>query len=121
VAASDTARDEIKRLLEQDLDELSALLGQSDPEAQDTLYSFDAARDWGEKVMTRLSASLRARICDEWGYCAKRRTKAFNDDVTLAMAVADVILKIIGAFPVSIVATILVKKGLNRFCGCDRD
>jgi hypothetical protein len=105
----------------QDLDELNALLAQSDPDAQETLYSFKAAQDWGEKVMARLSAALCARVCDEWGYCARRKTKAFDDDVTLASAVADVVLTVVGTLPVSIIAAILVKKGLDSFCGCERD
>ena len=118
MAGSGPSRGQFERLLAQDADELAALLAQSDPDAEETLYSFEDARRVGESIVDRLSGRLRTRVCDEWQYCKRREENAFDDDVTLAVAVADVILSVVGAYPVAIIAALLVKKGLGRFCGC---
>jgi len=114
-------RAEISSLLQQDLDELNALLGQSDPDAGDTLHSFESARRWGEQVISQLSDKLHTSICRDWRYCERRKSKAFDDDVTLATAVAGTIVAGIGTHPVAIIATILVKRGLDAFCDCAGD
>jgi hypothetical protein len=118
---STVSRSELAGLLRQDVDELNALLAQSDPDADDALHSFESARQWGENVMQRLSASLSTCICDEWNYCKRRKTQKFGDDVSLAVEIANLIFKIVGAYPVAVIASILVKKGLDAFCGCNRD
>jgi hypothetical protein len=110
---------EITNLMHQDVDELSALLGQSDPAAEDTLHSFESARLWGEKTLRDLSESLHSAICNDWRYCERRKGKNFDDDVKLATAVAGLIIAGIGANPAAIIATILVKRGLDAFCECD--
>jgi hypothetical protein len=114
-------RDEIEHLLGQDVDELTALLGQADPDAEDALYSFSAARAAGEQLLQRVSGALHQSICDDWGYCERSRTASFRDDVELAVAVGAVLTTVIGSLPVSVVAAILVKRGLNAFCECPRD
>jgi len=106
---------EIESFIDKDVDELAALLAQSD---SDELYSFEAARAKGEAMIAEWSESLGQAICEEWGYCERRSKMDFDDNITLAVAIADVILSAIGTAPVAIVAAILVKKGLNRFCGC---
>jgi hypothetical protein len=117
---STNARDEMSALLAQGTDELSALLAQSDPDAEETLYAFEAARAKGEAILQRLTAPLRARICDEWEYCTRRKMPNFSDRVALAVALADVILGAAGKFPPSVIAALLVKQGLDAFCRCNR-
>ncbi len=121
MSQEDSDQKEISNLFHQDIDELSALLGQSDPGAEDTLYSFDAARQRGEEILSDLAASLRAKICKEWEYCERREAKSFDDDVTLATAVAGLIVKGIGSLPATVIATIMVKRGLDAFCECNCD
>lgn len=111
-------RAEISDLFRQDVDELNSLLGQSDPDAEDTLHSFESAKLWGEGVMSELSATLKSAICEDWQYCKRRQSKNFDDDVTLAVQIAEIIVKGIGSHPVGIIATILVKRGLDSFCDC---
>jgi len=65
-------RDELKELLEKDIDELYVLLAQSDPAHADTLFSADEARHEGRRTFQRLSGPLRQRICIDWHYWASR-------------------------------------------------
>lgn len=109
-------RAEIASLIGKDADELSALLAQS---AGDELYSFDAAKAKGEAMVAQWSGKLRQAICEEWRYCDRRSKAEFDDDVTLAVALVDVILGALGVVPVAIIAAILVKKKLARFCACE--
>lgn len=85
------------------------------------MYSFAAARARGWKMLEEMSGDLHRQICSEWRYCERRRAKQWDDDVTLAVAIADVMSAVVGVLPVSIIAALLVKRGLNSFCSCHDD
>ena len=116
--ASQADRAELESLLQRDEDELFILLTQSNPEFADTFFSADAAREQGRLTFQQLSGPMHRRVCMEWGYCARRGSVELADSVSLAAAVADVIATVVGGLPVGTIATLLVKKGLDRFCAC---
>lgn len=118
MTASSVSRAEIERQLALDEDELSAELAFADPASEGELYSFASARARGQQILEQLSGVLRSRICDDWRYCERRSTEGFRDDATLAVAVADVILGVVGALPVGTIAVLLVKRGLSTLCSC---
>jgi hypothetical protein len=113
-----TREDELSELLLLDEDQLYIALARSDPANADVMFSPVEARETGRRTFDRLQEPLRQRICDEWNYCAKRKSSDFGDTLTLAAAVADVIVTVLGGIPAGTVATLLVKKGLSSLCGC---
>jgi hypothetical protein len=102
---SDTEPEELRTLLQKDVDELYVLLAQSDPAHQETMFSAEEARAEGRRIMERLSGSLHRRVCTEWRYCEKRDAALFSDSLTLTAGVADIIITVVGGIPAGTVAT----------------
>jgi hypothetical protein len=113
--------DELRELLLLDEDQLYIALARSDPANADVMFSPGEARETGRRTFDRLEEPLRHRICDEWNYCAKKKSSNFGDTLTLTAAVADVIVTVLGGIPAGTVATLLVKKGLSKLCQCRGD
>ncbi|MFF5367892.1 hypothetical protein [Streptomyces sp. NPDC013187] len=111
-------RAELTRLLDKDVDELLVLLALSDPDHAETMFSAEEARNEGRRRFQQLTPLLHQRICTEWRYCEKKANGAFNDNIEVAVAVADLITTVVGGLPVSVVTALIVKRGLNRLCGC---
>jgi hypothetical protein len=109
---------ELRTLLQKDVDELYVLLAQSDPASAETFFSAEEAREHGRRIFQRLSGALRQRICTDWHYCDKQAGGVFTDTLTLTAGVADIIVTSVGGIPAGTVATLAVKLGLGRFCGC---
>jgi hypothetical protein len=73
-----------------------------------------------EDIWRRYVPRLRQRICQEWNWCERRQDARFDEPMTLAALVAEVILPdAVGwSIPAALVAVILVKQGLDALCEC---
>lgn len=135
--------DQVRRYLEQDLDALvqdfaDVVEGERAQLAEWTDYyvrmferdGIDNAlwlpprwreRDWAVLTLwlRHHRAALFGRICTEWKYCEKRRDGAWNDQISAPAALADILATLAFGVPPALLATILVKLGLDRFCACD--
>jgi hypothetical protein len=101
----------LQAYLARPLDDLMAELELHDP----------ASRGPAE-VWNKIAGPLRQRLCVEWGYCTVRENPRWEDDLDLAMAVFSVLASRAFRLPIpadlALVATIVVKRGLDVFCGC---
>lgn len=118
---SESERAQIEHLLTEELDTLYIRLAQSAPEYADILFAPDEAKRAGEHLIDRFTPQLRQRLCVEWDYCARRHDPDLADTVALVAAVADLLVTLAHGLPVTTVAVILVKKGLNLLCACADD
>lgn len=107
------------KLLAQDLDVLYAHLAESSPEGAGRLFSPDEQIDFGRKLFAKLEAKLHDAICVQWKYCEKRKTRNFQDASEIVVAVAESIATTFTGFPVVVLSAIVVKRGLDHFCGCE--
>jgi len=58
-------------------------------------------------------------VCVEWRYCEKRRDPRLSDVTSLAGGIADIIGTLSLGIPTpATVSVLLVKLGMDRFCGC---
>jgi hypothetical protein len=83
---------------------------------------YDPASRGPAEVWDRIAGPVRQRLCEEWDYCTVRQDARWENDLDLAMAVATVLATRVLRLPVPadlvLVAAIVVKRGLDRFCGC---
>ena len=101
----------LQRYLDRPLDDLMGELELYDPTSR------GAADVWN-----KLAGPLRQRLCVEWDYCKVRQDARLDDDLTLAVAVLGVLSEPVLQLPIQadlvLLAVILVKRGLDVFCGC---
>ena len=108
---TDTDRRALQAYLDRPLDDLMAELELYDPASRD-------ATDVWNKVV----GPVRQRLCVEWGWCKVRQDQRWENDLDLAVAVLGVLSARVLHLPIpadlALIATIVVKRGLDAFCGC---
>jgi len=104
-------REHLRAYLDCPLDDLEQELALYD------LTSRGPAETWN-----KVAAAVRVWLCDDWGWCRARRENDFAELYDLALAVAVVLSRHIAEMPLDadecLIAAILVKRGMDRFCGC---
>jgi hypothetical protein len=111
----------VEHLLSKSLDDLYEQLGRSliSPELPSTTsITKQNAVQRGRSFVSNSLEKLRSKICFDWRYCSRRGEYA--DFQSLAYAVAPLISSVVGvpATTAMIVAVILIKSGLDKFCNC---
>ena len=108
---TDTDRRALQAYLSRPLDDLMAELELYDP----------ASRGPAE-VWNKVAEPLRQRLCDEWKWCQVRQDQRWDDDLSLALAVVAALSEPVLHLPIKgdllLITTIVVKRGLDVFCGC---
>jgi hypothetical protein len=88
----------------------------------DELELYDPASRGAADVWNKLAGPLRQRLCVEWDYCKVRENPRLDDDLELAVAVVGVLSEPVLQLPIPadrlLLAAIVVKRGLDVFCGC---
>ncbi|CAG0927450.1 hypothetical protein TFLX_00467 [Thermoflexales bacterium] len=104
---------EIQRYLNQSLDDLMQ---------QFDLYAEEASgvqRGPGE-AWSKIVPALKQKICVEGNWCEQRQDARFDDPLNIALALAAMIndetIRLLA--PATLIAAILVKRGIDAFCGC---
>jgi hypothetical protein len=83
----------------------------------------------GRKKFNELKPFLYKKICQEWKLCEKIDNPSLQDNLNLVVALSDIlatttitITGVTGTMPPFLIATILLKIGLRKFCNCpDKD
>ncbi len=101
----------LQRYLDRPLDDLMEELALYDPTERSLT-----------DVWSQVAGPLRQRLCVEWDYCKVRQDARLDDDLTLAVAVLGVLSRPVLQLPIPVdlmlLATIVVKRGLDVFCRC---
>lgn len=63
-----------------------------------------------------ISEKLKQKICIDFNYNAKKNQESLNDNMNLVISIVSLINDISGIIPPLMIATLLVKKGLSKFC-----
>ena len=92
------------------------------PDLLDELDLYDDTTKGGSQVWQKIAAPLHKRICDEWNWCVVRQDSRFENDYDLAVAVLTILstraLHLNADIDLVLVSAILIKRGLDNFCGC---
>ena len=86
------------------------------------LELYDPASKGPADVWRKVKEPLYQRLCEEWEYCEVRQDARWQDDLDLALAVLGVLASRVLDLPfgadLTLIAAIVVKRGLDAFCGC---
>ena len=99
--------------------ELLGLLAVSLPENAERSFSPQGAAAEGRRYFDSLREMLSESVCVKWGYCERAKSPSWQDEISLACLIADMISTACGGAPAFVVAALLLKIGLSRFCCCD--
>ena len=87
----------------------------------DELCVYDTTRGTGD-VWQKIAGPVRTRLCVEWRWCDLRQDARWDDNVTLALAVASALSQPVLNLPfpadLALIAVIAVKMGMDKLCGC---
>jgi hypothetical protein len=101
--------------------EMQALLDRPLDELMEELSIYDTSKGIGD-VWQKIAGPVHQRLCNEWRWCELRTDARWDDKVTLALAVASALSQPILHLPfpadLALIAVIVVKMGLDRFCEC---
>ena len=109
----------IERYLSLDEEGLFALIPPHLTEHEHTLFAPTGQEDAGKGYFESKVGELRKAVCEDFDWPSKRSDTSFNDTVTLVAAIADAISSVVVGVPPFIIASLLVKRGLDYFCGCN--
>ena len=91
-------------------------------ELEQELALYDLTSRGPKETWAKVSGKVHGWLCDDWGWCREREKGNFDDLFDLGIAVAVVLSKHIGEMPLDadecLIAAIVVKRGMDRFCGC---
>jgi len=86
------------------------------------LELYDPASRGPADVWNKVAGPLRQRLCVEWNWCKLRQDARWDDDLNLALAVVAALSEPVLHLPIEadllLIAAIVVKRGLDVFCGC---
>ena len=109
-------------MTEADRRKLQAYLDRPLNDLMSELELYDPASKGPADVWNKVAGPLRQRLCVEWDYCRVRQDARLDDRVTLALAVLAELAKPALNLPMQadhlLLATIVVKLGLDKFCNC---
>jgi hypothetical protein len=104
---------EVQRYLNQPLDALMQEFDLYAESATGTLKGPGTAWD-------KITPALKQKICVEGNWCERRQDARFDDPMNVMLAVAAMIdnetIRIVA--PATLIAVILFKRGIDKFCGC---
>jgi hypothetical protein len=103
-------------------DRLRAYLNRPVDDLMADLELYDPASRGPADVWNKIAGPVRQRLCVEWDYCTVRQDARWDDDLTLALAVVAALSRPVLHLPIPadllLIAAIVVKRGLDLFCGC---
>ncbi len=110
----------VQAYLARSLDELLVELDSYQAEAGRVMRG-GATRGLGS-LWNSLQPSLRQKICVEWNWCERRQDYTFQNQEALAIVLAEILSNrfMPQNVPVVLLASIMVKLGLDKFCDCGK-
>ena len=112
-------RNEIDKYLQLDEEYLYSLIP---PHLEsDIFYDFNGQIEAGKKAFTAMETTIQTRLCDDWELCNKIDDPHLADITNLVVVIGDVLSTTVSGLPPFLVASLLVKTGLRKFCGCQVD
>ena len=109
---------EIEEYLTLDEDLLYSLIPAYLPEYDKSAFNITGQIAAGRKYIEKLRHELHRIICVDWQLCAKIDHPNFKDSMNVVVVVGDAIAAKIAGVPPFLVASILAKIGLRKFCNC---
>ena len=92
------------------------------PDLLDELALYDDTTRGASDVWQKVTAAIRQPICVDWDWCKVRQDSRFENDYDIYVALVGILATRVLNIPLDadsyLIAAILVKRGLDSFCGC---
>jgi|LSQX01.2.fsa_nt_gb hypothetical protein len=75
------------------------------------------AKEACDEFIEDISERLQKRICFDVELSSKKSQETLNDNIQIALAIAALIKEISGVVPHLMLASLLVKRGIEKLCG----
>ena len=102
--------------------QLDAYLQRTLPDLEEELTLYVPAERSPGAVWDKVAGPVHHLLCDEWGWCEVRQDARLENDLDLALALFGVLstraLKLPIDVDLMLISAILVKRGMDTFCGC---
>jgi hypothetical protein len=89
---------------------------------EEELALYDETARGPADAWRKIAAPVRQRLCDEWRWCEVRQDARFENDYDLYVAVLGALTTRVLHLPLDVdvylIGAILIKRGLDNFCGC---
>ncbi len=115
---SESEREEIEEYLFLDDNDLYSLLPAYSEKYKGTVFAPEGQIKAGKEEFKGIQRSVHSKICLEWQFCQKADDALLGDYINLVVVIADLIAPVVMQFPPFIIASILVKIGIRKFCNC---
>ncbi len=113
IPSPDRAR--IEKYLHLDSEQLYSLIGSY---KEGVIFDPAGQREAGREMFAELEGPIQAKLCGEWDLCARLESENVKDATNVVVIVGDVIASHVTGLPPFLIASLLVKIGLRRFCKC---
>jgi hypothetical protein len=111
-------REEIEKYLMLDDSWLYSLIPPYLPEYKHTEFAPEGQIEAGKNKFQELKQRLYVKICKEWDICKKIDHPMFDDELNLVVVIGDAISTVSMSIPPFLIASIILKIGLRKFCDC---
>ncbi|NEO43016.1 MAG: hypothetical protein F6K55_02250 [Moorea sp. SIO4A3] len=111
-------REEIEEYLFLDEDELYSLIPAYYDKYKGNLFLPSGEKEAGRKEFQNLRQLIYDKVCKEWELCNRIDDPILADNINLVIAIADIITPFLIGFPPFVIASLVVKIGIIKFCDC---
>lgn len=101
-----------------DEDQLFSLIPPYLSEYDNTMFSPEGQREAGRTWFEAARGSFERRLCKELKMCRMLGKPEFDDATNLVIVIGDAIATTVTGVPPVLVATIIARIGVRRFCNC---
>ena len=111
-------RARVEKYLMLDEEQLFSLIPVYLPEYNNSVFSPEGQLEAGRTWFEAIRSSLEQKVCHEWQMCRMIADPDLNDVTNLVVVIGDTVRASGHGFPPFVVASIIVRMGVRRFCSC---
>jgi hypothetical protein len=111
-------RERVEKYLLLGEDQLFSLIPHYLPDYKEAVFSPIGQREVGREWFAGVRGRLEQRLCREWQLCEKLDDPTFDDVGKLVIVVGDTVATVVAGVPPVLVASLIVRIGVRRFCDC---
>ena len=111
-------RERVGKYLLLDEEQLFSLIPPYLTEYDGARFSPEGQQEAGRMWFEAIRGSVEQKLCNEWQMCRRIGDPEFSDATNLVVVIGDALATQVTGVPPVLVAAIIVRIGVRRFCSC---